>query len=233
VELYNAGNSAIDLSDWKLSDNDGNTFNLSSATNFASDNYIVCYLAQSGTNSSTAIYSIIENAGPNPSSMLDANDDLTLLDNNDAVIDYVAWGADPGTDDDDAVNAGQWTAGNYVDTTGLSEGDSLGRDKDSNDTDLPDDWENPSSSQADPYGVNATVLTQGARNLDIPEFDDLIFPIMFIALVYFCFSKRFKSYTMQVKYNPYKLKKSKDKQYSNYKKFKVYKKSNSSNKKIK
>jgi hypothetical protein len=396
VELYNAGNSAVDLNGWNLTDNDGNRFNLSSAGSFSAGSYLVCHLAQTGTNSSTDVYDlirtefviqpdsstgvdnylsnattttnygtisdlIIENTsttqrrsivqfdlttvpakiadaqvmlyhssgnsnsgtyyvhrvtqswteggstwmtydGTNnwaisggdydgtsegsetisgsddtwyswditsltsawkagtygnygviftsavdstwkgfyssdyttdttlipklvvthytSDSMLETNDDLALLDNNNIIIDYVAWGADPGSDDDDAVAAGQWTAGNYVDTTGLSEGASLGRDKDSNDTDLPADWEHPSTSQADPYGVNATVLTQGARNLDIPEFEHLIFPMMFIALVYFCFSKSYRS-----KYD----------KFSNYKKSNnnEIKSSNSTNKKVK
>jgi hypothetical protein len=156
--------------------------------------------------------------------MLDANDDLTLLDNNDAIINYVAWGSDPGTDDDAAVNAGQWTNGEYIDTTSLLEGESLGRNKDSTDTDLPADWENPSTNQADPYGVDTSIITIGAQNLSIPEYDLFIVPIMFIALIYFCFSKRFKIYTIQKKENYSKLRKPVNK---------VDKKSHSANKNIK
>jgi hypothetical protein len=106
--------------------------------------------------------------------MLDANDDLALLDNNDNIIDYVVWGADAGTDDDDAVSAGQWSAGTYVDTSQLAEGETLGRDRDSSDTDTPSDWENV-SNKADPFGIHSPSQTPGAQN--IPEFNIFIIPI--------------------------------------------------------
>ena len=111
--------------------------------------------------------------------MLDASDDLTLLNSVSTIIDFVAWGADAGGDDDAAVSAGQWTDGDYIDTSSLAEAESLGRDQDSTDTDTSADWED-GSSKADPFGIHAYELTQGARN--IPEFDEitLIISIMFL-----------------------------------------------------
>jgi hypothetical protein len=96
VELYNAGDSAIDLTGWTLSDNDGNSFNLTSAGSFTAGGYIICHLGESGTNSTTDIY------GP-PGNILGNSDDLELLNNQGSIIDYIAWGGDPGTDNDDAV----------------------------------------------------------------------------------------------------------------------------------
>jgi hypothetical protein len=120
----------------------------------------------------------------NEKSMLEASDDLTLLDSNDNVIDYVAWGADAGADDDDAVSAGHWPDAAFIDTTPLSEGQTLGRDKNSADTDTPDDWENATSGQADPFGVNSTGATSGARNAyTIPEFGDYAFLAVNIAVI--------------------------------------------------
>ena len=117
-------------------------------------------------------------------SVLDDSDDLALLDNNDYVVDYVAWGAGAGADDDVAVSAGQWTDGAYVDTTPISEGESLGRDKASTDTDTPADWHNGTTSQADPYGVHSTIVTQGMRNVwVIPEFDEYVVGLMSIAVI--------------------------------------------------
>jgi hypothetical protein len=96
----------------------------------------------------------------------------SLLDNNDA-------------DDDDAATAGHWTGGDFIDTTPISEGETLGRDKNSADTDTPDDWENSTTNQADPFGVNATAATQGSRNIDfvIPEFGDYIFVAVNISVI--------------------------------------------------
>jgi len=114
--------------------------------------------------------------------MLEDTDDLTLLDSNDDVIDYIAWGGDAGSDDDAAVSIGQWTGGEYVDSSLFIENQTLGRDKDSNDTDLPSDWEN-ATSYADPFGVDRSTengSSPGAQNIDfiIPEFSDAIMPVI-------------------------------------------------------
>jgi len=115
--------------------------------------------------------------------MLEDTDDLALLDSSNDIIDYVAWGGDAGTDDDLAVTRGEWTDSTYVDTSQLQENETIGRDKDSNDTNMPSDWEN-TSNKADPYGVNATMATQGAQNIDciIPEFNFIMIPILTISL---------------------------------------------------
>lgn len=99
--------------------------------------------------------------------MLEDNDDIALVDGNGNIIDYVAWGADPGIDDD-GVPAYQWVDGDYIDTSQLSEGQTLGRDKNSNDTDQPQDWEN-ATGYADHFGVDRTPIfgpSPGARNVD-------------------------------------------------------------------
>jgi hypothetical protein len=371
VELYNAGGSAVDLTGWNLTDNDGNKFDLSGSGSIPSGGYLVCYLAQSGTNSSTNVYGLIKteqviqpnatvgndtvlssdfpalnfgtesylrvenetqyyrtllqfnlSAIPTTSlinskvwlyrfdgnsmdayinvhrvtqnwtetgatwnthngtsswpvnntggdynatienttlvtgtngwyswnitdlttswlngtysnqgillkgdsttiwkafyssdytadtslrpkliveywdnkTMLDDSDDLTLLDSGDNIIDYVAWGADAGADDDDAAADSQWTDSEFVDTTDISEGDTLGRDKDSTDTDSVNDWENTTTSKAEPFGVNATAATQGSQNLTaIPEFDEITFVLMgFITIFVIVFIKRGK-----------------------------------------
>jgi hypothetical protein len=174
------------LSGWTLSDNDGNTFNLTGAGFIPVGGYLVCHLGQTGTNSSTDVY------GP-PSNMLDDTDDLELINSRGAIIDYVAWGGDPGSDDDDAVTAGEWTDGEYVDTSLIVENETIGRDRDSNDTNSPSDWEN-ATNEADPFGVNATHATPGAQNIDciIPEFDILAIPIMLISVIILYFNRFYK-----------------------------------------
>ncbi|UCE37668.1 MAG: DUF2341 domain-containing protein, partial [Thermoplasmata archaeon] len=97
---------------------------------------------------------------------LDYTDGLYLYNNFDSIVDFVAWGRNPDTDDDDAVSEGFWTDGEYVDTSSLKEGESFGRDRDSTDTNSPLDWEGPETGKADPFGIHAGSITQGAINMD-------------------------------------------------------------------
>jgi hypothetical protein len=181
VELYNTGASAIDLTGWTLNDNDGNSFSLSGAGSLSTNSYVVCHLGESGTNSSTDVYGPIINSNTPNMAMLENSDDLALVDQNGIIIDYVAWGADAGTDDDEAVTWSQWTDGEYVDTSELLENQTIGRDQDSNDTNLPADWED-GAGKADPFGIDRSTAngsTPRACNVDfiIPEFSDGIIPI--------------------------------------------------------
>lgn len=89
----------------------------------------------------------------NTNKMLDDNDDLALVDNYGNIVDYVAWGEDPGPDDENAVLANQWIDGEYIDTSLLLEGQTLGRDKNGNDTDQKEDWQN-ATGYADDFGVD-------------------------------------------------------------------------------
>jgi hypothetical protein len=177
VEIFNNGTSTVDLTGWTLSDNDGNTFSLSGATSISAGGYLVCHLGQAGTNSSTDVY------GP-PGDFLEDSDDLQLNNSRGEIVDYVAWGADAGADDDDAVTASEWTDGTYIDTSKIAENETIGRDMYSTDTNTPADWEN-ATSEADPYGINATIGTPHAQNVNIiiPEFNFLIVPITIIALI--------------------------------------------------
>jgi hypothetical protein len=116
-------------------------------------------------------------------SMLDYNDDLSLCDSNGEIIDYIAWGADAGSDDDSATTRGLWTAGSYIDTSTLLENQTIGRDKDSTDNDTVENWENSTTNKADPFGVNATDETPRAQNLSvIPEYGDATFTLIVIAV---------------------------------------------------
>jgi hypothetical protein len=85
------------------------------------------------------------------------------------------------------VQWSQWTDGEYVDTSDLLENQTIGRDKDSNDTNLPADWED-GSGNADPFGIDRSIengSTPNAQNIDfiIPEYDEIILPIIFIMIL--------------------------------------------------
>ncbi|ODS37678.1 MAG: hypothetical protein A7315_03895 [Candidatus Altiarchaeales archaeon WOR_SM1_79] len=166
VELFNGDDTAINLTGWYLTDNDGNTFNLTGAGTIPVGGYLVCHLGDSGTNSSTHVYGPIINTGPSPKTMLENYDDLGLVCNNGFIIDYIAWGSDPGEDDIDAVALGLWINGEYIDTSEILENETIGRDKVSTDIDTPSDWENPNTNKADPYGVHSYSQTPCAINLD-------------------------------------------------------------------
>jgi hypothetical protein len=89
----------------------------------------------------------------NTHKMLDDIDDLALVDNYGNIVDYVAWGEDPGLDDEAAVLANQWFDGEYIDTSQLLEGQTLGRDREGNDTDRKEDWLN-ATGYSDDFGVD-------------------------------------------------------------------------------
>jgi hypothetical protein len=166
VELYNDHDTALNLTGWYLTDNDGNTFNLTGAGTIPVGGYLVCHLGESGTNSSTHVYGPIVCSGPSPKTMLEDSDDLSLISNNSIIIDFIAWGRDPGEDDDDAVTLELWTDGEYIDTSGISDNETIGLATLSTDTDIPSNWENPNTNNADPYGIHAYSQTPCAINLD-------------------------------------------------------------------
>jgi hypothetical protein len=144
-------------------------------------------------------------------------DSLSLIDQCDNIIDFVAWGADPGSNDDSAVAVGQWADGTFVNTSNLLENETLGRNKYSSDTDTKGDWENSTTNKAAPYGINATAPTPGKQNIDhvIPEFEYFAIPILVIALLFFCFNRYNISFVNS---------KSKSKKFSKSKLTKSYKK---------
>ena len=115
--------------------------------------------------------------------ILENNDDIALLNNEDKIMDYLAWGSNPGTDDDAAVAVNQWVDNSFVDTSLFSENETLARDIYATDTDTTVDWENV-TGKGDPYGVNSTEPTPGSKNYnEIPEFEFLILPILFLTVV--------------------------------------------------
>jgi hypothetical protein len=113
-----------------------------------------------------------------------------LYDCSGDLIDYIAWGADAGADDDEAVTRGLWTEGEYIDTAVLVRNETIGRSKHSNDTDTKNDWENTTSGGADPYGVDTPVVTPGSCNI-IPEYGNITFALVNVSiLIMFVYFKR-------------------------------------------
>jgi len=194
VELFNGGDIAINLTGWYLTDNDGNTFDLSGAGTIPVGGYLVCHLGESGSNSTTDVYGPITNSESSPLTMLENNDDLALKNNYGTFFDYLVWGADAGSDDNAAVWAGHWRDGEYVDTSPLIENQTIGLDAGSNDTNLPQDWENE-TGYADPFGIDRSTVngsSPGAQNIDyiIPEFTDIFMPIIATVALFIILRKK-------------------------------------------
>jgi hypothetical protein len=61
VELYNGGDLPVDVNGWYITDNDGWKFYLSGAGSIPQGGYLICHLAETGTNSSTDVYGAITN----------------------------------------------------------------------------------------------------------------------------------------------------------------------------
>jgi hypothetical protein len=187
VELYNNESTSVDLDGWMLSDNDGNTFNLSGAGFVPSGGYLICHINRLGTNNSANVHGPIINSSTIPIRIFESSDDLVLLDGQGYIVDYIAWGADQGADDDGAVTSNLWDDGDFINTSQLQDGQTIGRDKNSNDTDQPQDWQN-ATGYADPFGIDRSTQngsTPGLQNRDgIPEFSEIVFPFAVILILF-------------------------------------------------
>jgi len=157
-ELYNPTLSNHDLSGWTLVD--------------SSETVIHTFSAMTTLNSHAYIRI-------NVSSVLGTNDYLSLLDSSLNIIDFVAWSTSSnqeGANYTAAVTAGEWPSGAYVNTASLFQGDTIGRDQYSTDTNAVADWDVT-------CGIDATIPTPNAQNLVIPEFHEIAAPVIFLLIM--------------------------------------------------
>ena len=172
IELYNAGTTPIILTGKVLSAtgevSDTVTFSYTipqlGGSDFvlAPDSYVVIHLTD-GTDSQTDLYAGSGTAG----ALNDTEGRVSLFaetqfDTN-TLIDFVQWDDDGilsnTTGDNLAATAGQWSDGDYV--TSTLQGDTLGRDRYSTDTNDANDWENTG-------GIDSGAPTSGAVNWTHP-----------------------------------------------------------------
>jgi hypothetical protein len=167
VEIYNPTSATTNLNDLYLFDNDGNKFDLSGAGTISSDSYVVAHIGQAGTNSSTDVYGPVNyDYSQGSRGMFAAEDDMVLASSQGYILDYVAWGGGSEYDMNLAASYNHWPSNNTVNITGITFNETLGRTKNSTDTNSTADWENPSNNYADPYGIHAWSQTQSSINLD-------------------------------------------------------------------
>jgi hypothetical protein len=156
-ELHNPTANDYDISGWKLID----------GTDLA------IYTYPASTSLIAGGYSKID-----VGSSLLTTDYLALVDANGTIRDFVTWGTlDPsGTYYQLAVDSFNWPTGTgqYVDTAGYVQGNTIGRDQYSTDTGTAADWDVA-------CGIDATAPTPGVQN--IPEFQMVVVPVLFLLII--------------------------------------------------
>lgn len=169
IELYNNGTEAQNINGWTLSNRAGAIVATLPNWIFPNQTYLLVYFGD-GTNDDDfsdgagSFYS-----GINAETFNNTEDEVALYagsPDSSAIRDFVSWCADgnysPGTAHDYAVSADIWDDGGNFDTgfpTGKTiwDGNPIGRDKSSTDTDQSDDWDSKG-------GVDAYYPTPGAKN---------------------------------------------------------------------
>jgi len=180
LEIYNEGATAIDLTGWKVTDRGG--------TSGSSVRVLPGVLLPSGAylvvrfSTGTSDLDLADGCGEyftGDAAGFDFFDDVSdeaALYSTTAIVDFVAWnrgasGYIPGVAHANAVAASQWISGEFVNTDRLSHsvremarrvvsGTSIGRDKDSTDTNSARDWDARGGRDADgmtPCGRNLTL----------------------------------------------------------------------------
>jgi hypothetical protein len=177
AEIYNKGTTAVDLTGWVISDRGGKMGAAARslpAVSLPAGSYLVIHFS-AGVNDldfsdSCGQFFTADAAGAD---LLDNRMDELALYSPAGIVDFVAWnhgntGYTPATAHGDAVAAARWTAGRFLNTEGIGNapsakvrvvaaGTSIGRDKDSTDTDAPGDWDatgGPHAIDITPCAVN-------------------------------------------------------------------------------
>lgn len=144
IKIYNSGPSPVDLTGWSITDRTGSTvytfpaytlpagqyarvrFGSGTSDLDDSDGVVDLYTGQDHTFQSADEAGLYSGVGPA------------------GMVDFVAWSnVDPypeGATAADAVAAGLWTSGDYVDISIIEQGGSLSRQPSGRDTDSPLDW---------------------------------------------------------------------------------------------
>jgi hypothetical protein len=194
VELYNKADVPVRLNGMRLTDQETNHIKNLPDRTIAAGDYVVIYSgtgpddATKGSGNSADwwefyfgdIYGaddVWETTDPN-----DGDDVLLHYIGNDCGIDYMQYGDTAGStrdqpcpSDDASTNSWGGTAPPVPATDR-----SIGRDKDSTDTDDGSDWESSG-------GVDVTIppwYTEGKRNFQIPEFTTIVIPVVIMFVLW-------------------------------------------------
>ncbi len=144
VELYSPNTVDFSATNYSLERSDGTTFTISSGTIDSTNPYLKVDLGATDFLGSSS-------------------ESLGLYDTSSNIVDYVAYGSEPdtttaGSPGNDAVTAGQWTTDDFLPIGSLSEGETIGRDRNETDTNTSLDWDTHG-------GVDSIEPTPSAQNL--------------------------------------------------------------------
>ncbi len=169
LELYNAGIGPENLDGWTISNRDGTTATTLPSWDLPSDSYLIVFFgAGSSIDDFSDGYGLFC-TGNNLEVFNNLEDEVGLYSGSPGpttIADFISWSSDqdynPGQAHHYAVTARIWSSGEYFDigfATGKTvlAGESIGRDKNSTDTDQPQDWDRHG-------GVDAYYSTLGAEN---------------------------------------------------------------------
>nr|HPQ39159.1 lamin tail domain-containing protein [bacterium] len=137
VELMNTAPEPLLLTGYDLKADDADYFTIPDFT-LASGAYVVIHVNTSGTNTQTDLYTGPSGNMGNSSGFIALFSDVTH--SSGTIVDYIEYGEGGQTWESAAVDAGIWTAGDYIPVESL-EGFSLNLCPDGNDQDRSDNWQ--------------------------------------------------------------------------------------------
>lgn len=168
VELYNPTNDTKNVNGWTISNKTGAAIVALPNWNISRNGYLVVHFGN-GTN----IYNFTDGTGTYFTNNSDevfnnTNDDCALfskIPSNSTIVDFVSWSSEGIKSNDTtynyAVKAAIWHAGDYLNinwtNNAVLDGESIGRNKNSTDTNTAKDW----SSHG---GIDAYSPTPGSQN---------------------------------------------------------------------
>jgi len=138
IILYNNDNLSIDVTGYQLNAVSGDYYTIPSFT-LNSKSFIAVHWRKDGTNTQTDLYTGTSGFNDN---MGNTNGWIALFKNSehtkDSIIDYIEYGAGGKTYESKAVDAGIWTAGDFI--PDIAEGKTIKLKTDGIDNNSPNDW---------------------------------------------------------------------------------------------
>lgn len=165
VELYNADENSAALKGWSLANRTGKAIAALPAWELPAGGYLVVYFSEGKNDDDFSDQAGAFYTSPEGTALHGDRDDLALYmaePSEESIVDFVAYSVEGKREQnpsyEHAVAAGLWPVGTaFDDLAFMEEGNSIGRDGGSNDTNTPMDWWGQG-------GLDALLPTPGAAN---------------------------------------------------------------------
>lgn len=179
IELYNSGDD-INIQGWTISNSDGNPITTLPEWAFLKDTYLLVNMSEGINDDDFSDGNATFYIGSNQAFFNDTMDECALyagIPSDRTIVDFISYcyegSYQPGIAHDFAVNANIWDLEEFFDTISSRlpsyflqviafPGDTIARDANSTDTDLPDDWRAMG-------GIDSYKPTPGSKNLQLIE----------------------------------------------------------------